>query len=806
MPKLTIDNREVSVPPGTKIIEAAARLGIIIPRFCYHPGLGSVGACRVCAVKIIEGPPRTTGIQMSCMLGAQDGMIVSTTDAEAVDFRKHIIEFLMLNHPHDCPVCDEGGHCLLQDMTVAGGHGIRRFRGKKRTHRDQYLGPLVQHEMNRCIQCYRCVRFYREFTGYTDLGVMGIGSRVYYGRCREGVLESPFAGNLVDICPTGVFTDKPSRYKGRRWDFERAPSICIHCSLGCHTVVCSRYREVVRQEARFSSAVNGYFICDRGRHGFHYASAPDRPRSAMIDRTEAAMETAIEAAQNRLAHVVESHGSGSVACIGSLRSSLESQGALKAVSGSLGWRNPAFFKDTREAAGVSAAASGIGRGTAVSMQEIARADLIVVLGADPINEAPMAALAMRQAARLGASVIVLDPRPVSLPMDFSHVPLAPDQIGPVVAAAAGLNDAAPSEASGDAHEDAVEALRQALAESLRPVIICGTDIVPPELAEIAASGTARLKDAGKTAGLFYLLPGPNALGALLFTAEAHALDAVVEDIEAGRIRGLVVVENDIFHHYPDHARLEKALKSLDALVVVDYLNQPLLGRADVFLPSATVYEAGGIFVNQEGRAQQMAPAFRGGIPLSQITGGSHPPREFTPAVPGGDPAPAWSVLARLAGAKPVTPASLGELYPALSTLDTCRPFPVEGVPIGKTLGLASRITPPAQAGTTGTEEGFALIMADQTFGTEALSIHSPCLREVEPAPFAVMHAADAAAAGLSDGDTLVIEGASESLAIPLRTARNMAPGVLVIPRHHRIRRQVLREEAGMIGKKRIKKS
>ena len=190
MPKLKIDGLEIEVPKGTKVIEAAARLGIIIPRFCYHPGLGSVGACRMCAVKFLEGPVK--GVQMSCMVDAQDGMVVSTTDEEAVDFRKHVIEWLMMNHPHDCPVCDEGGHCLLQDMTVSGGHGIRRYLGKKRTYRDQYLGVFVQHEMNRCIHCWRCRRFYQEFAGYRDLGAMQIAYRTYFGTVQGRSLGKPF--------------------------------------------------------------------------------------------------------------------------------------------------------------------------------------------------------------------------------------------------------------------------------------------------------------------------------------------------------------------------------------------------------------------------------------------------------------------------------------------------------------------------------------------------------------------------------------------------------------------------------------
>ncbi|NIO08979.1 MAG: NADH dehydrogenase (quinone) subunit G, partial [Deltaproteobacteria bacterium] len=160
--------------------------------------------------------------------------VVSTTDEEAVEFRKYVIEWLMLHHPHDCPVCDEGGHCLLQDETVSGGHGIRRYLGKKRTYHDQYLGSFVQHEMNRCIHCFRCRRFYQEFAGYRDLGAMQIGYRMYFGRFSDGPLESPFSGNLIDVCPTGVYTDKPARYKGRRWDLERGPSVCLHCSLGCN--------------------------------------------------------------------------------------------------------------------------------------------------------------------------------------------------------------------------------------------------------------------------------------------------------------------------------------------------------------------------------------------------------------------------------------------------------------------------------------------------------------------------------------------------------------------------------------------
>ena len=413
MPKLTIDQRVIEVPQGTKVIDAAERLGIMIPRFCYHAGLGALGACRMCAVKFLEGPVK--GIEMSCMTDAHDGMVVSTTDPEAVDFRRYVIEWLMLNHPHDCPVCDEGGHCLLQDETVSGGHGIRRYQGLKRTYQDQYLGEFVQHEMNRCIHCYRCRRFYQEFAGYRDFGAMQIGHRIYFGRFQPGPLESPFAGNIIDLCPTGVLTDKIARYKGRRWDFERAPTLCLHCSLGCNLVGSARYREVVRMEGRYNEAVNGYFICDRGRFGFAYANHPERPRAAKVEGREVTLAEGVKAAAERLGQVTATYGEGAVAAWGSPRSSFETMKTLRWLCRRQGWEGPHYFLDAALGRKVTSAVARLDRNIVLSMRELEGCDFILVAGADPVNEAPMLALALRQAQRRGAKVAVLDPRPVELP-------------------------------------------------------------------------------------------------------------------------------------------------------------------------------------------------------------------------------------------------------------------------------------------------------------------------------------------------------------------------------------------------------
>ena len=284
MVKITIDGKYYEVKPEKNLLATCLSLAIDIPHFCFHPALGSVGACRLCAVKKFRDKDDTIGrIVMSCMEPVAEGLIVSVEDPEAKAFRASVIESLMANHPHDCPVCDEGGECHLQDMTVMTGHNYRRFDFPKRTYYNQELGPFISHEMNRCIQCYRCVRFYRDYAGGKDLNVFGSGNHVYFGRFQDGKLESPFSGNLIEVCPTGVFTDKTlQKHFTRKWDLTNAPSVCTQCSVGCNTIVSERYGTVRRIMSRYNGAVNGYFICDKGRFGYEFVNDKDRIRAAKI--------------------------------------------------------------------------------------------------------------------------------------------------------------------------------------------------------------------------------------------------------------------------------------------------------------------------------------------------------------------------------------------------------------------------------------------------------------------------------------------------------------------------------------------
>jgi len=827
MPKLIIDDLEIEVPAGTKVIEAAERLGIIIPRFCYHKALGSVGACRMCAVKFLEG--QFKGVQMSCMIDAQDGMVVSTTDEEAVDFRKHVIEWLMMNHPHDCPVCDEGGHCLLQDMTVSGGHGIRRFPGKKRTYRDQYLGELIQHEMNRCIQCYRCVRFYQEFTGYRDLGVMQIANKVYYGRFTDGSLESPFSGNLVDVCPTGVYTDKPARYRARRWDLDRSPTLCIHCSLGCSTVAGARYREVLRQEADFNEMVNGYFICDRGRYGFAYASHQQRPRHPQVGSEEVGWKDALQFAAERLAPM----DAEKIACLGSVRSSVETHAILNHLAKSQQWPHPVTFSDNARKHKVADAIARLDDRTALSMRDIETMDFVLAVGVDPINEAPMLALAMRQARRKGGMVVVIDPRLIFLPFDFEHLAVPMQGINSCLctlvkgivsrehaanlgAAALQMYDAMPFSYAPDLGiQDQISKLFSRLESSSSIAVVCGTDIVPETTPALAADLAEMLSDAKRKGGLFYTLPGANAFGAAMLGSpeQNQSLEDVIGGIEEGKIKALLVVENDPFTHFSDRRRLEKAFEKLDLLLVLDYLPSETAARADIFFPTRTVFETDSSFINQEGRLQRAGPVHEPGTPIWQVSGGGHPPRRYGLGVPGGELKPAWEVLGDL----------LGKL--ASSGKSPCSDAPWEIIRadypfFGELQGLdkspyGKRVLPDRsdtvffetyQPGEDAAEaDDLNLLLVEWTFGTEELCGYSETIRKVESDPFLLMHAEDAKKVGLSNGDFVSIELDGDSLQIDLRVSRTMARGTAVLPRHHRLEWQKIGGLAVRLSPKQIKR-
>ena len=818
MPNLIIDNMSVDVPAGTRVIDAAEQLGIMIPRFCYLKVLGAVGACRMCAVHFVAGPVK--GVEMSCMVEAEDGMEVSTSDAEAVDFRRQVIEWLMVNHPHDCPVCDEGGQCLLQDETVSGGHGIRRYPGLKRTYRDQHLGPFIQQEMNRCIHCYRCARFYQEYAGYRDFGVLQIGSRIFYGRYEDGALESPFAGNLVDICPTGVFTDKPARYRARRWDMQRSPSICINCGIGCNTVASGFHREIIRQEARENRLVNGSFICDRGRFGCFYASHPERPWRPMVKGSEVEWDRVLDEAAGGIQRIVTGQGPQALAILGSPRLSLETMFILEQSCRRLGNMPLKFFTDQALENRTRRAAARLDEHLAVSLGEVELADFILVVGVDPVNESPLLTLALRQAARKGAAVAVIDPRPVSLPLDFILLSAPPAGLsimsGQLVHQALREKDAemlddeskrfydtlAPRNSRQDPCLAESERVSEKIATCKRPVIICGTGIVTGEMLDFAADLARLLFRVKGQCGLYYVMPGPNAFGAVLCSDEdTISFSGLLDAIEKKEIRGLLVVEADPFHDFCDRQQLEKSLAKLDLLICLDYLPSELSRRAHILCPTPTHFEARSHFVNQEGRLQVGEAVHECGRPLSQATAGNHPRRDFVRHDEEYGPRPAWSILQdlcdRITGHQAVGGGDLDYLQAEMQAR-------LQQLRQGES-GAGNHPVTPDQPVVNGDNNALELILVEWLFGSEELSTYSGPVVDAIKEPLAIMHHEDAVRAGLSSGDMVTLHLDRGVLRLRMASTAKMARGCLIVPRHRDLNWQQVKYRQELLPLYRIEK-
>ncbi|MGO2339437.1 MAG: NADH-quinone oxidoreductase subunit NuoG [Psychrobacter sp.] len=400
MAVIHIDGTTVEVDSADNLLQACLSLGIDVPYFCYHPALGSVGSCRQCAVKQFQNKEDMEAgrgrLVMSCMVAPGDDMYISVTDDEAKAFRKSMVELLMTNHPHDCPTCEEGGHCHLQDMTYMSGHNRRRYRFTKRTHHNQELGPFIAHEMNRCIACYRCVRFYKDYAGGEDLGVYGSNNRVYFGRDQDGQFESEFSGNLTEVCPTGVFTDKThSERYNRKWDMQYAPSVCHGCSAGCNISPGERYGELRRIENRYNGEVNRYFLCDRGRFGYGYVNRDDRPTQALERINDKHVKINIDYA---LDETIKRIKDKKVIGIGSPRASLETNFALKNLVGfdkfstGLNHQQQALVNKCIEVLSTEGIYNP-------SMTDIESYDAVLVLGEDITQTSSRVALSVRQAAK-----------------------------------------------------------------------------------------------------------------------------------------------------------------------------------------------------------------------------------------------------------------------------------------------------------------------------------------------------------------------------------------------------------------------
>jgi NADH-quinone oxidoreductase subunit G len=626
MATIYVDDKPYQMNPDENLLHGCLSQGLNVPYFCWHPALGSVGACRQCAVKQFKDEHDEHGkIVMSCMTPAAEGSRISVDDPEAAAFRTGIIEGLMLNHPHDCPVCDEGGECHLQDMTVMTGHDYRRYEFEKRTFRNQNLGPLVNQEMNRCIQCYRCVRYYRDYAGGRDLNAFAMRDTVFFGRHEDGLLENEFSGNLVEICPTGVFTDKTlKRHYARKWDQQFAPSICVHCALGCNTDSGERYGTLRRVVNRYNHEVNGYFLCDRGRFGYEFVNSDRRLHQPVLK----GQPTSAAIARRTL---VESVANGKAIGIGSPRASLEANFALRTLVG------PDHFHSGMadgKAQLVRRVIDILRRGPmrTPTLREIEECDAVFILGEDITNVAPRMALALRQSVRQQPMEIA---KGLKIPLWMDHGvrdalqetrgPLyiatpyatrldevatatfraAPDDLARLgFAVASALDSSAPSQGEFALAGEIAAALKSAK----KPLVISGVTCASESLIEAAANVAMA---AG--AALSYTLPECNTAGAALLGGDS--LSAAFQAVRDGHADTVIVLENDLYRRAPA-AEVDAFLGAAKHVIALDHLSNPTTERAELVLPAGTFAESDGTFVSSEGRAQRFFQVF---VPANEVS-------------------------------------------------------------------------------------------------------------------------------------------------------------------------------------------
>jgi NADH-quinone oxidoreductase subunit G len=641
MARLVIDGKTYEVDiRGRNLLEVCLSLGFDLPYFCWHPAMHSVGACRQCAVKLFKDENDSKGrIVMSCMTQAVDGMRLSVSDPEAVRFRSKVLEWLMVNHPHDCPVCDEGGECHLQDMTVMTGHVYRSYRFDKRTHVNQDLGPRLNHEMNRCIQCYRCVRFYRDYAGGKDLEILGSHERVYFGRSSDGELESPFSGNLAEVCPTGVFTDKSlKRHYTRKWDLRTAPSICVHCGVGCNTSPGEHYGTLRRVRPRFNGEVNGYFLCDRGRYGYDFVNAETRIREPLEEKDGAPAPASEERAVGRAADALRS---GAALGIGSPRASLETNYALRRLVGAEN-----FFLDVSDDEfRILRLMAGIVKDGAVpsaSVRQAGESDACLILGEDPWATAPILALNLRQAALNAPMARAMETKKIPRWDDAALREAIQNEKGPffiVTPEPSGLDASMAEALRASARETA--ALGEAIAERIhprgqpaplpeafsgkadsiaaalkaaaRPLVVSGCHTGNADVVRCAERVARALSAEGKDVRLALVFPDCNSLGAVLLAA--GGIGDAARRAAAGGVRTLVLAEAGLSDTGSEKPR-EELLGSRRAVVAIAHSLDPLTERSHVVLPAATFAESSGTFVSSEGRAQRFFSVLKPAPPVA----------------------------------------------------------------------------------------------------------------------------------------------------------------------------------------------
>ena len=728
MVELTIDGKPVSVPEGSMVMHAASELGLYVPHFCYHKKLSIAANCRMCLVEVEKAPKALP----ACATPVTQGMIVHTCSAKAVAAQKSVMEFLLINHPLDCPICDQGGECQLQDLAVGYGSDESRYREEKRVVFHKDVGPLVSaEEMTRCIHCTRCVRFGQEVAGIMELGMLNRGEHSEIQTFVGNAIESELSGNMIDLCPVGALTSKPFRYTARTWELARRRSISAHDSVGSNLVVQVKGDRVMRVVPFEHEEINECWISDKDRWSYEGLNVEDRLQTPMIKGDdgvwrEASWNEALTAAAQVLERINQTHGDGQIGALATEYSTVEELALLARLTRGLGSQH-IDFRLRQTDAGFEHALQGA-PWLGMPIAELNTLDRVLVIGSVLRKDHPLFAQRLRQAAKQGTQIVIIDTTGEDpLIPAAKRITVAPDQLHSFVAQIAAAGNAAgqgQSQTQPSGQDLTPADVAAIVASGSKTAVFLGNmAVTSPQASQLAVQAQAIAQQAKGTLG--FLTAGANTVGGYLAGAVATEDGMNVVKMMQNPLKAYLVLHAEPALDMDDGDKAEKMLAGAFSIALTSY-KSAAENWARIMLPVAPFTETSGTFVSAEGRAQ----SFKG-----VVAGLGHS-------------RPAWKVL-----------RVLGNILKLTDFEDETSESVRDSVLLnGFTAKLSNKVTATAsEPATVPASEGALQRVADlPIYRTDAIVRRAESL-QLAPAsapPVASLNAATLARLGIQSGDTV----------------------------------------------------
>ena len=599
MIELQIDGKTVQVAEGSVVIQAAEQAGTFIPHFCYHRKLSIAANCRMCLVDIEKAPKPMP----ACATPVTQGMVVHTKSERAIKAQKSVMEFLLINHPLDCPICDQGGECQLQDLAVGYGGSASRYEEEKRVVFHKDVGPLISmEEMSRCIHCTRCVRFGQEIAGSMELGMSQRGEHSEIEAFVGDTVDSELSGNMIDICPVGALTSKPFRYQARTWEMSRRKSVSPHDATGANLIVQVKNNRVMRVVPLENEEVNECWIADRDRFSYEALNSDERLTQPMLKQDgqwiTVDWSTALEYIANGLQHIKTEHGASAIGCLASPHSTLEELYLATQFMRGLGSDNI----DSRLRA-ADFQHDGKTRWLGTSLASLSTLDRVLIIGSNIRKDQPLLAQRIRQAVRRGAKVHALNEQAFDWAMPLAEVCLADSAVWVQaladIAAALAQKNNVELPAPGNASSPAAQAIAASLLSGERKAVLLGNAAAHhAKASSLLALANFIAEQTGASVG--YLGEAANTVGAQLVSARPlHSGMNAAQMLQASSLKAMFLLNTEPAH---DCAVAPHTLADVDMVVTMSPFKTNL-DISDVLLPVSPFTETAGTFVNSEARAQ-----------------------------------------------------------------------------------------------------------------------------------------------------------------------------------------------------------